>query len=256
MNEKKNFLHKLYIVIGLCICISGCLIYLLIKSPKEEVVNKPEVKEPVSSVTSEIPEEPKKEEPAYDTESNDSLYRIADYNHTIDRSYVPSDLVDAGVNCKEGSRVRACMKDDLKNMFDAAERDGIELYLVSGYRSYEEQEKLYAYYVKEYGEAVAHTMDAYPGVSEHMLGLSVDLGKADHEYELEDEFADTDTYDWLRKHVQEYGFILRYPENSEAVNGIAFSPWSFRYVGKEMAIKITESRKTMEEYFYGTDGTE
>ena len=138
-------------------------------------------------------------------------------------------------------------------MFDAASKDGIELYLVSGYRSYEEQQKLYAYYVKEYGEEVAHAMDAYPGVSEHMLGLSVDLGNADHKYELEDAFANTEAYRWLMEYAKEYGFILRYPENSEAVNGIAYSPWSFRYVGKEMAIKIMESGKTMEEYFYGTE---
>lgn len=241
---------------GLCVCISGCLIYLIIKDTKEVQVVKPAEKEPFSSATSEILEEPKKNEPVYDTESNDSLYRIANYDHPIDSSYVPADLVDAGVNCKEGSKVRACMKDDLENMFDAASKDGIELYLVSGYRSYEEQEKLYAYYVKEYGVAVAHTMDAYPGVSEHMLGLSVDLGKADHEFELEDEFAETDTYKWLMEHAKEYGFILRYPQNSEAINGIAFSPWSFRYVGKDMAVKIMESGKTMEEYFYGTDGTE
>lgn len=254
MNEKQHFLHKLYIVIVLCITISLGLVYLLFTDRNEVHIAKPAIKEPASNQFSSFEE--KKEEPVYDTTSNDSLYRIANYDHTIDSSYVPADLVDAGVNCKEGSRIRACMKDDLENMFAAAIEDGVELYLVSGYRSYEEQEKLYDYYVKEYGEAVAHTMDAYPGVSEHMLGLSVDLGKADHEFELEDEFAGTDAYNWLMEHAKEYGFILRYPKNSEAVNGIAFSPWSFRYVGKEMAVKIMESGKTMEEYFYGTDGTE
>lgn len=256
MNDKQQFLHKLYIVMVLCVCISGCLVYLLFIEKKEETINNPTIKEPVSSVISKEPEKQKKEETAYDTESNDSLYRIANYDHPIDDSYVPADLVDAGVNCKEGSRIRACMKDDLKNMFEAAGKDGIDLYLVSGYRSYEEQQKLFAYYAKEYGEEVARTMDAYPGVSEHMLGLSVDLGKADHEHELEDEFAETDAYRWLMQYAQEYGFILRYPENSEQINGIAFSPWSFRYVGKKMAVKITESGKTMEEYFYGTNGTE
>ena len=253
MNEKQHFLHKLYIVMVLCICICGGLVYLLFKDSKDQVTDKPVIKEPVSYVTSEVPEEPKIEEPVYDTESNNSLYRIADYDHPIDDSYIPSDLVNAGVNCKEGSEIRACMKDDLINMFDAASKDGIELYLVSGYRSYGEQQKLYAYYVKEYGEEVAHAMDAYPGVSEHMLGLSVDLGNADHKYELEDAFANTEAYRWLMEYAKEYGFILRYPENSEAVNGIAYSPWSFRYVGKEMAIKIMESGKTMEEYFYGTE---
>lgn len=255
MYDKERFLKKLYLVIGLCVCICTGLVYLIVKDSENENITalKPVQKEPVSSVTSEIPEEPKKNEPVYDTESNNSLYRIANYDHPIESSYVPADLVDAGVNCKEGSKVRACMKEDLENMFDAASKDGIELYLVSGYRSYEEQEKLYAYYVKEYGEAVAHTMDAYPGVSEHMLGLSVDLGKADREFELEDEFAETNAYNWLMEHAKEYGFILRYPQNSEAINGIAFSPWSFRYVGKDMAVKIMKSGKTMEEYFYGTE---
>ena len=254
MNEKQSFIHKLYIVIALCITVSVGLVYLLLTDKNEEHVAKPAVKEPVSSKTSSFEEPKEPEEVVYDTESNDSLYRIANYDHPIDKDYVPDDLVDAGVKCRPDTKIRSCMKNDLKNMFAAAAQSGIDLYLVSGYRSYEEQERLYAYYVSEYGEAVARTMDAYPGVSEHMLGLSVDLGTSDHVFELEDSFSSTDAYAWLMEHAYEYGFILRYPQNSKEINGIDYSPWSFRYLGTDMAEKIYMAKETMEEYFYGTDG--
>lgn len=255
MYEKRPFLIKIYVIIGMCLCISAGLIYL-IHTDSEKTVEAPVsvVEKPTVADSSDSEHDIQEQQLNCDTSSDDSLYRVADYDHPIASSYAPQDLTDPAVAEKSGTTVRACVVHDLQAMFSAAEKDGIELYLVSGYRSYSFQQKLWDYYVGEYGEAVAKTMDAYPGVSEHMLGLSVDLCTTDHQYELEDDFANTDAYAWLMAHGSTYGFILRYPQGSEKYSGIAFSPWSFRYVGKDMAEKITASGKTMEEYFgYGTE---
>lgn len=136
----------------------------------------------------------------------------------------------------------------LEKMFAAAEKDGVSLYFVSGYRSYEDQLSLYNYYVDQYGSDFADSIDCFPGASEHQIGLSVDLGASSRACELDNCFQTTDAYAWLAKHAPEYGYILRYPQGGESSTGISYSPWAFRYVGDE-AVKISQSGKTLEEYF-------
>ena len=62
-----------------------------------------------------------------------------------------------------------------KEMVDAAKKDGIVLFNVSAYRSYDTQYDLYNEYVKNHGKEVADTFSARPGYSEHQTGLSTDI---------------------------------------------------------------------------------
>ncbi|MGM9941244.1 MAG: M15 family metallopeptidase [Bulleidia sp.] len=246
-NENRGFLIRLYIVIALCIGICAGMIVLLGRDTTVRETVSAGMRGPLYSGVETLPQ--KQQEPEYDTVSDDSLLKVADYAHMIDEGYVPSDLVDVNVPSNGTIQLRRECADAVKMMFEAAQADGIGLYLISGYRSVETQQKLWDTYVRMYGESEAHRMDAYPCVSEHMLGLSVDLGTTDRVHELEDQFAFTDAYAWLVDHACEYGFILRYPQGKEDVTGISFSPWSFRYVGVDMAVKIQASGLCMEEYF-------
>ena len=184
-----------------------------------------------------------------DTTSFDSFLKIVNKSSNLTADYIPVDLVDLNVEQYDRQQLRSDAARELENMFSAASNDGISLYLVSGYRNYEMQEKLQKYYQDEYGEIEASRIDCIPGASEHQLGLAVDLCTTDHVDELEVEFEETDAYKWLIAHCYEYGYILRYPKGKEEITGIKFSPWNFRYVGKEYAQKISESGLTMEEYF-------
>jgi zinc D-Ala-D-Ala carboxypeptidase len=186
---------------------------------------------------------------SYDVSSNESLIRIVNKTLTINSDYTPSDLVNVNVAQYDVQQLRCEAAYALEDMFSAASNDGISLYLVSGYRNYEMQEKLQKYYQDEYGEIEANRIDCIPGASEHQLGLAVDLCTTDHVDELEVEFEETAAYKWLIAHCYEFGYILRYPKGKEEITGIKFSPWNFRYVGKEYAQKISESGLTMEEYF-------
>jgi hypothetical protein len=56
-------------------------------------------------------------------------------------------------------------------------------------------------------------------------------------------------YAWLKENSWKYGYIERYPESKQDITGITFSPWNFRYVGKDAAERIYQSGKTMEEYY-------
>lgn len=253
-SENRHFTAKLYVIIVLCVCICASLIWLLATSSGKEPVTAGLKEELISGLDS-LPQKPAviEEEPVnevtYDITSDESLTRLAGKNSTIDSAYVPKDLVFVNAASNGNVELRSEAAIQLEKMFEAAGNDGIPLYLISGYRSYERQTQLYEYYCEKYGKEEADRMDAIPGVSEHMLGLSVDLGTADHVYELEDGFATTQAYAWLVAHSFEYGYVLRYPQGKEDITGTAFSPWSFRYFGVETAEKIHDSGLCVEEFF-------
>lgn len=113
----------------------------------------------------------------------------------------------------------------------------------SGFRSYREQEGLYANYVSRDGQVNADRYSARPGYSEHQTGLAFDL--IDAQGNLLEEPAASD---WLLKHAPEFGFIVRYLPGKEASTGYQPESWHIRYIGKE-AVEIANSGKTLEEYF-------
>ena len=79
-----------------------------------------------------------------------------------------------------------------------------------------------------------------PGYSEHNCGLAADLNSPEHT-DLTEGFENTEAFRWLSAHAVEYGFILRYPKNAEAVTEITYEPWHWRYVGPEKAALIQQS---------------
>ena len=135
----------------------------------------------------------------------------------------------------------------MQEMADAARAKGLHVFLSSGYRSYETQTYLYNRKVSQYGEAVAQTIVARPGTSEHQTGLCCDI--TDQYYEMKDaSLENTRMYKWMSQHCDEYGFIVRFPKGKEDITGIIYEPWHFRYVGKEAAAYIMEHDLTLEEF--------
>ncbi len=55
-------------------------------------------------------------------------------------------------------------------------------------------------------------------------------------------------YNWLAENAYKYGFILRYPSDKAEITGIDYEPWHYRYVGKDAAKEIYESKECLEEY--------
>ena len=50
------------------------------------------------------------------------------------------------------------------------------------------------------------------------------------------------------EHCWEYGFILRYPDNTSEITGIIYEPWHYRYVGVDVAMELRDLGITLEEY--------
>lgn len=147
-----------------------------------------------------------------------------------------------------------------QKMYDAANAEGITLFLRSGYRSISTQEVNYNKNIEAEmakgntrEEAVALTNKYYtlPGHSEHHTGLAFDIITPEYHkniYELDERFAKEQAYTWLTAHAAEYGFILRYPKDKEDITNISFEPWHYRYVGVEHAKYIKKNNLCLEEY--------
>ncbi len=187
--------------------------------------------------------------PSVDTQTITSIYKVTNKSHLINSNYVPSDLRVANVSSNGTQYLRDEAATHLEQMIQDASRDGIQLYLVSGYRSYSTQVDLYNEYVRTDGKELADTYDAQPGASEHQLGLAVDLSDGDRSHDIDYSFEGTSAYQWLLSNSYKYGYILRYPQNKQSITGIVYNPWSFRYIGVEEATKIYESGLTVEEYY-------
>lgn len=130
----------------------------------------------------------------------------------------------------------------LKQMQADAKALGLNIPLVSGYRSYETQEKLYNKYVKKDGEKKANTYSAKPGESEHQTGLAFDIGSVDRS------FANTIEAKWIEENAYLYGFIIRYPKGKTDITGYIYEPWHVRYLGEKKAKDVYLSGLTLEEY--------
>ncbi|MFP5528028.1 D-alanyl-D-alanine carboxypeptidase family protein [Peptococcus simiae] len=130
---------------------------------------------------------------------------------------------------------------------------GLQLFVLSGYRSYAYQDWLYKGYRANVGD-YADTFSAKPGMSEHQSGLAADIG--DRRYPgitLEVAFENTEAGQWLANNAHRFGFILRFPRGQEAVTGYQYEPWHFRYIGKEAAGRMKAAGVPTLEAWLGTD---
>lgn len=175
-----------------------------------------------------------------DTDLSDGYLILCNKYHTLKSDYVP-DLVS--LDGYGGGKMERVAAQKFKEMSDDAKKDGISIYNVSGYRSYNTQKDLYNGYVSRNGQAKADTFSAKPGTSEHQTGLATDINS------VSDSFANTSAYKWLIENAYKYGFILRYPKGKEFITGYKYEPWHFRYVGIDVAKIVYEKDITYDEYY-------
>lgn len=131
-------------------------------------------------------------------------------------------------------------------MRDDAKKEGLTIYISSGFRSYNKQNTLYNNYVARDGKKEADTYSARPGYSEHQTGLAFDVNT------ISSAFDDTKEAKWLANNCYKYGFILRYPKGKDKETGYMYESWHFRYIGDtELAKKLYNNGDwiTLEFYF-------
>ncbi len=149
----------------------------------------------------------------------------------IDQQYVYSDT--------RTEKINALVAPFLNSLLVAAKSQGVELFVKSAYRSFEEQAALKSSYKVTYGAGTANQFSADQGYSEHQLGTTVDFISTGQGGVLEG-FDKTAAYQWLLNNAYRYGFILSYPRQ----NGYyIFEPWHWRYVGVALATRLHNENK-------------
>ena len=157
-------------------------------------------------------------------EITDWKLRLANYDNLLPEDFeVELANID---NSKDPKQFDARAVKYLKDMINAMKKAGnTSIWCQSTYRSVKRQKELYDASVQKYlkqgktqEEADKLTLEYInkPGGSDHNLGLAVDFNYVDNS------FAKTSEYKWLLKNAENYGFILRYPEDKEDKTKIAY----------------------------------
>lgn len=134
-------------------------------------------------------------------------------------------LVSVGPAADDGQIVRLAPPAAAawRRMRTAARRDGIVLLPLSGFRSVARQTRIIRAKLAA-GQRIASILElvAAPGFSEHHTGRALDIGSPDGAG-LEEAFARTAAFRWLRRHAEKFGFHLSYPRGNR--HGIGYEPW-------------------------------
>ncbi len=185
---------------------------------------------------------------------------LVNRDHPVDEGFAPSDLVllknviPSSLAAVKGSDIEGdrTAVNAMIEMFKAAHADGVDDWQISaGYRSYNYQKKLFDRQVNEYldqgfsrSNAISATRKtvADPGTSEHHTGLAFDITVPGTI------FKGTPEQIWLHKHCWDYGFVIRYQEDKEAITGYIAECWHIRYVGLPHSTIMRDRNQCLEEY--------
>ncbi|WHX98935.1 M15 family metallopeptidase [Neobacillus sp. DY30] len=188
-------------------------------------------------------------------QNSTNVMALVNKDFFLPEDYIPQDLVRPNVEFSFGeveiekSLMRKEAAVALEKMFSNAEKNGIELIAISGYRSYIRQKSLFEAEVNRVGIEKAAEAVAIPGASEHQSGLAMDISSKSNKLYLNEAFADTAEGKWLKDNAHRFGFVLRYPKEKIDITNYMYEPWHFRYVGIKAATIMYEHNWTLEEYF-------
>lgn len=185
-------------------------------------------------------------------EDPQDFLRLVNKDNLLEKSYPNQDiemyqLVKVTAPVTKGTlELRAVANDAMCEMIEAAQKEGIKLYVGSAYRSYRTQEVIHYNRKKQLGYDDGYTQVA--GGSEHQTGLAADVVSWEYRNKFQQSFGEKKEGIWLRENCARFGFIIRYPKDKEEITGVQYEPWHVRYVGREAAEYIMGSGMTFEEF--------
>jgi D-alanyl-D-alanine carboxypeptidase len=170
------------------------------------------------------------------------------------RDFRPADLAIVPLAPKNQAfqpiPLRRGVHQPLLAMLDAMNQAGLSVWVMSGYRSYGDQQLAYEKWQQLYPDR-APDISAVPGHSEHQLGTAVDFSTPYMDNLFGDffnvRFSNTPEGQWLSQQAANYGFTLSYPSGATQITGYAWEPWHFRYVGT-LALELVRRNVTLTQY--------
>ena len=153
------------------------------------------------------------------------------------------------VEVKPNILVHKDMYESLMRMKVEAEKDGIFLVFLSGFRSIKLQEEIF-YTLKSSRNQNAierAKVSAPPGYSEHSTGFAIDIGDSQNrKTDFDVSFEDTAAFKWLKRNAAKYHFRLSFDKNH---NSVDYEPWHWRYEGSIEALRIFEKANRKKNIF-------
>ncbi|AHH06646.1 D-alanyl-D-alanine metallocarboxypeptidase [Borrelia crocidurae DOU] len=170
--------------------------------------------------------------PLFEAEENNLLI-LVNKKIPIPKGYNPTDLVylknfkELKNIGKENLKLRKILINDLIDLINAGKKNGLQIKIISAYRTKEYQNFLFKYNVKTYGIKSAQIQSAISNHSQHQLGTTIDFINTD------DNLLNTKEGKWLYENSSKYGFSLSYPKKHEKETGYKAEPWHYMYIGKQ-----------------------
>lgn len=189
--------------------------------------------------------------PTYTLFKEDSLWSLTSRERPL-RDEQGFELVDIPVAHGDEDlpmRVASTLSDNLESLVNAAEADGESLMVSSAHRTFAEQRETLDAFVAKNGRALADTYVMPVGASEHHTGLAVDFSSVSSDCAEDSNTCSLSQSGaaWLAENAAQFGFIQRYPQGKQAITGVGYEPWHYRYVGKPLALAMQDSGLTLEE---------
>ncbi|MBT8303062.1 MAG: M15 family metallopeptidase [Bacteroidia bacterium] len=145
----------------------------------------------------------------------------------------------------EGYSLREEAKKAFLKMKSAAAESGIDIKVVSSYRNYAHQNRIWERKYRKFTKDGMSPIDAIkkiveystiPGTSRHHWGTDIDIVddavKQPKNLLAADHFHDDGPFcklkEWLDEHSETYGFYLVYTDNANR-NGFKYEPWHLSY---------------------------
>ena len=120
-------------------------------------------------------------------------------------------------------------------MVAAAALDGVQLELVSAFRSRERQAQIVrGKFRRGLGVNEIFAVSAAPGFSEHHTGRAVDISTPGYAV-LEEEFEESEAFRWLQQNAKSYGFTMTYEKGN--VYGYLYEPWHWVWTESDRSHK-------------------
>ena len=167
----------------------------------------------------------------------------------IQKNYTKNQLIGKGNPEIVGESYTSKMHQEVKVAFEdmkiAALKDGINIEVVSAYRSFQKQKSIFENKYKKFTksglsptEAISEIIEysTIPGTSRHHWGTDIDIIDANFpkpESVLEEEnYYGNGPYcklkEWMNEHSETYGFYEVYTQNPKR-KGFKYEPWHFSY---------------------------
>jgi zinc D-Ala-D-Ala carboxypeptidase len=209
---------------------------------------------PTSTVSQQKPVEAKRQETPRQTTSQTAKTPETTTENTPETPKAPEETVDnilghlpykqaseselVAITSDGSIRLQAAAAEKFRQMEADARAQGVNLSVISGYRSVEAQDTLF-FDVKEQrveGASKRAEVSAPPGYSEHHTGYALDLGDANvPATNLNPQFEKTAAFQWLEKNAAKYSFELSFPRDNP--QEISYEPWHWRFVGDRKSLE-------------------